>query len=109
MSATRLCGLAVAFAAVIGLASAAAAQDIGQPVAFTDLMRQGFEVKSVTYMPPNSIDNVRGQLITTASVMVTVQKSDIVAVCIVPPEVWAYQGQLLDNQWSCQTMARRFN
>lgn len=109
MSKMRLAGTVAALAAALGLGSAALAQDIGQPVAFTDLMRQGFEVKAVTYMPPNSIDNVRGQMITTASVMVTVQKSDIVAVCIVPPEVWAYQGQLLDNQWSCQTMARRFN
>ncbi|MBM3484819.1 MAG: hypothetical protein FJX66_16195 [Alphaproteobacteria bacterium] len=102
----RFAALAAALAAIFGVSFAAAAQDIGQPVAFTDLLRQGFEVKAVTYMPPNSIDNVRGQMITTASIMVTVQRSDIVAVCIVPPEVWAYQGKLLDNQWSCQTMAR---
>ena len=98
---------ALALGAALGgtLAPAARAAD---NASFTALRAQSFEVKAVTFMPPGSVGDLRGQTINASTVMITLQRERAVAVCVVPSDVWAYQGRLLDNDFSCQVTGDRF-
>lgn len=98
----RSIGLGLIFATAMGLVSATASADDRLQSSFTALVAKGFEIKSVTLIPLDVARRVTDK-VKTDNVIVTLQKSETVAVCYVAFANWAFMNKAsLDSATLCE-------
>jgi hypothetical protein len=86
----------------MGLVSATASADDRLQSSFTALVAKGFEIKSVTLIPLDVARRVTDK-VKTDNVIVTLQKSETVAVCYVAFANWAFMNKAsLDSATLCE-------
>ncbi len=98
----RCFGPALVIAAAAALVSAPASADDRLQSSFTALVGKGFEVKSVTLIPLDVAKRVT-EKVRTDNVVVTLQKSETVAVCYIAFANWAFMNKAsLDSPTLCE-------
>lgn len=98
----RCFGPALVIAAAAALVSAPASADDRLQSSFTALVGKGFEVKSVTLIPLDVAKRVTDK-VRTDNVVVTLQKSEAVAVCYIAFANWAFMNKAsLDSPTLCE-------
>ena len=78
------------------------AQSPPTTVQYSDLLNQGFEIKSTMYISENSSTQALGTVQTQATVLVTLQKGPVTAACWV--EFTAWNTQAIANNLACNLL-----